>query len=64
MTGSLLSSWESMVHGRHMVQPLQDAMSQQARETWLLECVPAVADGSMSAEECWAKVMALNPFGE
>lgn len=64
MTGVLLSSWEQMTGGRHMSQPLQDAMNQRARETWLLECVPAVADGSMSAEECWRKVMDMNPFGE
>ena len=64
MTGSLRSSWEQMVGNRPMSQPLQDAMNQRARETWLLECVPAVAEGSMSAEECWQKVMELNPFGE
>lgn len=64
MTGSLRSSWERMVENRHMSQPLQDAMNQRARETWLLECVPAVAEGSMTAEECWRKVMELNPFGE
>jgi len=64
MTGRLRSSWEQMTENRRMTQPLQDAMNQQARETWLLECVPAVADGSMSAESCWQKVMELNPFGE
>ena len=64
MTGRLRSSWEQMTENRRMTQPLQDAMNQQARETWLLECVPAVADGSMSAETCWQKVMELNPFGE
>lgn len=64
MTGNLRSSWEEMVEGRPMSQPLQDAMNQRARETWLLECVPAVAEGSMTAEECWRKVMELNPFGE
>ena len=64
MTGRLRSSWEQMTENRRMTQPLQDAMNQQARETWLLECVPAVADGSMSAEACWQKVMELNPFGE
>ena len=62
MTGGLLSSWEQMTQDRQMVQPLQDAMSQRARETWLLECVPAVAEGSMTPAECWEKVMALNPF--
>lgn len=64
MTGRLRSSWEQMTEGRHMSQPLQDAMNQQARETWLLECVPAVAEGGMTPEECWQKVMELKPFGE
>ena len=64
MTGSLRSSWERMVENRPMSQPLQDAMNQRARETWLLECVPSVAEGSMTAEECWQRVMELNPFGE
>ena len=64
MTGNLLASWQRMVEGRRMTQPLQDAMNQRARETWLLECVPAVAEGSMTAEECWRKIMELNPFGE
>ena len=64
MTGNLRYSWEHMVESRPMSQPLQDAMNQRARETWLLECVPAVAEGRMTAEECWRKVMELNPFGE
>ena len=63
MAGNLRASWEQMVNGRPMSQPLQDAMNQRGRETWLLECVPAVAEGSMTAEECWRKVMELNPFG-
>ena len=53
-----------MQAGRNMVSPLQDAMNRNAREVWLLECIPAVAEGSMSAEECWERVMALFPFGE
>ena len=64
MSGNLRTSWDRMVQGRSMTQPVQDAMNQRARETWLLECVPAVADGSMTAEECWQTVMSLNPFGE
>ena len=47
-----------------MVSPRQDAMNKNAREAWLLECIPAVAEGTMTAEECWEKVMALSPFGE
>ena len=64
LTGRLLSSAEEMQTGRQMVSPLQDAMNKNAREVWLLECIPAVAEGSMTAEECWEKVMALSPFGE
>ena len=62
--GKLLSSAEKMREGREMVSPLQDAMNKNAREAWLLECIPAVAEGTMTAEECWEKVMALSPFGE
>ena len=64
MTGRLLSSAKAMQTGRNMVSPLQDAMNKNAREVWLLECLPAVAEGTMTAEECWKKVMALMPFGE
>ena len=64
LSGRLLDSAEDMQAGRHMVSPLQDAMNNQAREVWLLECIPAVAEGRMTPEECWRWVMALNPFGE
>ena len=64
LSGKLQASAEQMQAGRDMVSPLQDAMNRNAREVWLLECIPAVAEGSMSAEECWEKVMALFPFGE
>ena len=64
LSGSLLDSAEAMAEGRQMLSPLQDAMNPEARERWLLECIPAVADGSMTAEECWARVMALSPFEE
>ena len=50
--------------GRQMLSPLQDAMHREAREVWLLECIPAVASGAMTARECWEKVMSLSPFGE
>ena len=62
--GRLLSSAEDMARTRKMLSPLQDAMNQKARETWLLKCIPAVADGSMTPEECWRRVMAQHPFGE
>ena len=64
MTGKLRASADQMRSERNMVSPLQDAMNKSAREVWLLECIPAVADGSMTAEQCWEKVMALSPFGE
>ena len=64
LSGRLLDSAEDMQAGRHMVSPLQDAMNNQAREVWLLECIPAVAEGRMTPEECWRRVMTLNPFGE
>lgn len=62
IAGNLLLMAEEMEKDRRMVAPLQDAMNREAREAWLLELVPAVAEGTMSAEECWARVMALSPF--
>ncbi len=64
LSGRLLDSAEDMRAGRNMVSPLQDAMNNKAREVWLLECIPAVAEGTMTPEECWQKVMAMNPFGK
>ena len=64
LSGQLLSSAESMERDGRMIGPLQDAMNQQAREAWLLKCIPALATGKMTPEECWATVMALQPFGE
>ena len=64
LAGKLQASADRMRNGREMVSPLQDAMNKNAREMWLLECVPAVATGTMTAEQCWEKVMALGPFSE
>ena len=64
ISGRLLASADRLQSGRNMVGPLQDAMNSHAREVWLLECIPAVAEGTMTPEECWRRVMALNPFGE
>ena len=64
VSGKLLESSEALREGRTMVSPLQDAMNSKAREVWLLECIPALADGTMTPEECWRRVMAMNPFGE
>lgn len=62
ITGRLQDSVWQMEEDREILSPLQDAMNRQARETWLMECVPAVAEGSMTAQECWETVMALLPF--
>ena len=45
-----------------MLGPLQDAMNKDARETWLLQCVPAGADGRMTPEACWDRVMGMGAF--
>ncbi len=64
-SGRLRASAEALVTGAdQMLGPLQDAMNKDAREMWLLECVPAVAEGRMAPEECWRRVMALAPFEE
>ena len=64
LSGRLLDSAKDMQTGRQMVSPLQDAMNSKAREVWLLECIPAVAEGTMTPEECWRRVMSLAPFAE
>jgi raffinose/stachyose/melibiose transport system substrate-binding protein len=64
LSGKLLDAAEDLRTGRNMVSPLQDAMNNHAREVWLLECIPAVAEGTMTPEECWRRVMEQNPFGE
>lgn len=62
-TGKLLESANAMMdRAGAMLSPIQDAMTKEAREAWLLGCISAVAEGSMSAEACWEKVMALQPF--
>ena len=64
LTGRLLESSEELRSGRNMVSPLQDAMNNVAREEWLLKCIPAIAEGTMTPEECWRRVISLAPFGE
>ena len=63
LQGALLeSSFTLLENSESMYRPLQDDMNREARETWLLDCVPAVAEGSMSPEECWEIVMSLKAF--
>ena len=65
IAGRLSASADAMLDGASAVlRPIQDDMNKDARELWLLECVPAVAAGRMTPEECWRRVMALDPFGE
>lgn len=62
-TGKLLESSYAMINNaNYMLSPFQDAMTKEAREAWLLGCISSVADGTMSPEACWEKVMALKPF--
>ena len=63
ISGALAESAAAlMADASDVLGPLQDDMNKDAREMWLLSCVPAVADGRMTAEACWRKVMALSPF--
>ena len=65
LTGALRESVEAMLsHQEAMLRPFQDDMSKEAREVWLLDCVSAVAEGSMTAEACWERIMQLHPFGD
>ncbi|MBQ7138589.1 MAG: extracellular solute-binding protein [Clostridia bacterium] len=63
LSGTLLeSSYALLEHAGSMRKPLQDDMNRDAREAWLLSCVPEVAEGTMTAEECWQQVMELHAF--
>jgi len=63
LSGTLLESTDALLENDDvMLRPFQDDMARQAREIWLLDCVSAVAEGSMTAEECWQRVMQLRPF--
>ena len=65
ISGALSDSADAMLADTPvMLRPIQDDMNKDARERWLLDCVPAVAVGEMTPEECWARVMALEPFAE
>ena len=65
LEGALLeSSYALLENSGSMYRPMQDDMKRGARELWLLDCVPAVAEGSMTPEECWATVMALQAFDQ
>ena len=60
MTGE--TAEEMTGNGRRMVRPIQDDMNAAAREVWLLDCIAPLAEGDMTPDDCWARVMAQNPF--
>ena len=61
--GALKDSARALLaNAGQLLGPVQDDMNKDAREAWLLRCVPAVAEGRMTPEECWRSVMALDPF--
>ena len=63
-SGALRESAQALLEGAgSLLGPVQDDMNKAAREAWLLECVPAVAEGRMTPDECWQRVMAMEPFG-
>ena len=53
-----------LANADRLLGPIQDNMNKDAREAWLLNCLPAVAEGRMTPEACWQNVMALEPFEE
>ena len=64
-SGAMRESALALLDGAEvLLGPVQDDMNKDAREAWLLNCVPAVADGRMTAEACWETVMGLSPFEE
>ena len=63
ITGRLKASADQMLSGaKALLGPIQDDMNKDAREAWLLDGMPAVAEGRITPEECWRRVMALEPF--
>ena len=65
ISGALAESAEALTAGAaRLLGPLQDDMNKDAREVWLLDCLPAVADGRVTPEECWRRVMDMRPFEE
>lgn len=63
--GRLLeSSYEMLNAGMNtMYPPMQDSMDPEARSHWFAQ-IPGIADGTVTAEDLWAGVMELKPFGE
>jgi raffinose/stachyose/melibiose transport system substrate-binding protein len=60
-TGELLKSSYALTE-HTLYGPIQDQMSQEARNEWF-RLIPSVATGSVTPTEVWTRVMALDPFG-
>ena len=60
-SGQLLQSAYALTDNP-LYTPVQDQMSQEARNEWF-RLIPNVATGTLSPEDLWAHVMALDPFG-
>ena len=59
-TGKLLESSYALTQ-LPMYSPIQDQMSQEARNEWF-RLIPTVATGSITPQALWDSVMALEPF--
>ena len=59
-SGQLLQSAYALT-GNPLYTPVQDQMSQEARNEWF-RLIPNVATGALAPAELWARVMALDPF--
>lgn len=59
-TGELLKSSYALTE-HPLYGPIQDQMSQEARNEWF-RLIPAVATGTVTSTEVWTRVMALDPF--
>ena len=65
VSGALKASADRMLaEAGALLGPVQDSMNKDAREVWLLDCVPDVAEGRVTPEACWRRVMAMNPFSD
>ncbi|HNW85762.1 MAG TPA: extracellular solute-binding protein [Candidatus Limiplasma sp.] len=59
-SGELLKSSYTLTENA-LYGPIQDQMSQEARNEWF-RLIPSVANGSVSPADVWTRVMELNPF--
>lgn len=64
ISGRLLISYRTMLESDALkCSPVQDDMNQRARGQWFA-MIPSIADGTITPEAAWARVMAMEPFGK